>query len=235
MCTVSYVRSGNKIIITSNRDEEVLRPAIPPKNYSINNKNLIFPKDPRAGGTWFAVAENANVLVLLNGAAEKHRWNPPYRKSRGLILLELLSADFPSRAWQAIDLDDIEPFTLVLLEQSELSQLRWDGSQKEATPLDATRNYIWSSATLYPKTVREQRVDWFYHFLDTHPEVDESELLNFHHYTQRDDLQYGLVINRGEKLKTLSITQAVIEQNKVELAYHDLLDELKSVQTFMIV
>ena len=111
MCTVSFVRSGDKTIITSNRDEEVLRPAIAPKNYLINNKKIIFPKDPRAGGTWYAVDAQANVLVLLNGAAEKHLWNPPYRKSRGLIVLDLMGSDSPLQTWQTIDLDNIEPFT----------------------------------------------------------------------------------------------------------------------------
>lgn len=235
MCTVSFVRCGDKTILTSNRDEEVLRPAIPPKNYWVNGMNLVFPKDPRAGGTWFAVAENANVLVLLNGAAEKHQWNPPYRKSRGLILLEVISADAPLQGWKKIDLDQIEPFTLVLYEQGNLFQLRWDGIQKQTTPLDATRNYVWSSATLYPEAVRERRSGWFYRFLDTKPQVTETEIFDFHRYTENEDQQYGLVINRGDKLKTLSITQVVLEKNKVALVHHDLLDHQKSEQTFTIV
>ena len=235
MCTVSFVRCGDKTILTSNRDEEVLRPAIPPKNYCVNGKNLVFPKDPRAGGTWFAVDENANVLVLLNGAAQKHQWNPPYRKSRGLIVLEVISADSPLQGWEQIDLDQIEPFTLVLYEQGNLFQLRWDGIQKQTTPLDATRNYVWSSATLYPEAVREQRSEWFYRFLDTKPQVTEAEMFDFHRYTENEDEQYGLVINRGDKLKTLSITQVVLEKNKVALVHHDLLDHQKSEQTFTIV
>jgi uncharacterized protein with NRDE domain len=235
MCTVSFVRSGDKIILTSNRDEEVLRPAIAPRNYCVNNKNIVFPKDPRAGGTWFAVAENANVLVLLNGAAEKHQWNPPYRKSRGLVVLDLIGADSPIESWTTVDLDGIEPFTLVLYEKAELFQLRWDGSQKETVKLDTNRNYVWSSSTLYPKDVREQRSEWFYRFLDTRPNANEAEMFNFHRYTENEDEQYGLVINRGDKLKTLSITQAVIEKNKVAVVHHDLLDHQQSEQTFTIV
>ena len=59
MCTVSFVASNGKIIITSNRDEQVIRPAIAPQKYTINNKTLLFPKDPKAGGTWYVVDENA--------------------------------------------------------------------------------------------------------------------------------------------------------------------------------
>jgi hypothetical protein len=45
----------------------------------------------------------------------------------------------------------------VLYEQAKLFQLRWDGVQKETTALAVTRNYVWSSSTLYPEAVREQR------------------------------------------------------------------------------
>ena len=93
MCTVSFVSTNGKIIITSNRDEKVIRPsAIPPKNYRVNGKNIIFPKDPKAGGTWYAVNQNGSVVVLLNGADEKHVHNPPYTRSRGLVVLEIASS-----------------------------------------------------------------------------------------------------------------------------------------------
>ena len=96
MCTVSFVSSNGKVILTSNRDENIIRPsAIEPKHYLINNKNIVFPKDAKAGGTWYAITENANVAILLNGAAEKHQLKSFYRKSRGLILLDIISLDLP--------------------------------------------------------------------------------------------------------------------------------------------
>lgn len=234
MCTVSFVRSGDKIIVTSNRDEHVERPSLPPRQYKIGGKNVLFPKDPKAGGTWFAVDANAHVIVLLNGAAEKHLWNPPYRKSRGLIVLDLIASDSPIEAWKTIDLDGIEPFTLVLYENQKLYQLRWNGTQKESVELDTKHNYIWSSSTLYPQNMRDQRAEWFERFLDTKPEVDESEMFHFHRYTQETDHQNGLVMDRGS-LKTLSITQAVIERNKVHLRHSDLLGQKESSDCFLIV
>lgn len=233
MCTVSFVCSNRKIIITSNRDEQLVRPAIAPQNYAVNNKNLCFPKDPKAGGTWYAVDENANVLVLLNGADEKHEWNPPYRSSRGLIVLDLLGSDSAIQSWETIDLDNIEPFTLVLFQDQQLYQLRWNGKQKETTQLDATQNHIWSSATLYSKPIREQRAQWFTTFLDTKPQVTETEMFQFHRYTETDNHEHGLVINRNNKLKTLSITQSVIEQNKITLRHHDLIEQQDFHNTFI--
>ena len=235
MCTVSFVCANDKIIITSNRDEQVLRPAIPPKNYLINNKKIVFPKDPKDGGTWYAVDDSAAILVLLNGASEKHHWQPPYRRSRGLIVLDIISGTSPLESWEAIDLENLEPFTLILYQTKQLYQLRWDGVEKELVRLDATKNYVWSSATLYPAAVREKRQEWFYQFLDTNPDINQDKMFHFHRYTENADKENGLVINRNDKLKTLSITQTVVEKNNVIMVHYDLIDQNQSAHSFIIV
>ena len=236
MCTVSFVNANGKIIITSNRDEKIIRPsAIEPKNYLINNKNVLFPKDPKAGGTWFAVDEHSNVIVLLNGADEKHLAKDSYRKSRGLILLDLISNASPVVAWETIDLVNIEPFTLVLFENLQLYQLRWNGKTKSVLELNTEQSHIWSSSTLYPAAIREKRAAWFATFLDTQPAVDATELFNFHRYTEEKNQENGLVINRDEAMKTLSITQTVINQNKVALFHHDLINQHDFSNSFIVI
>ncbi len=234
MCTVSFVCSNDTIIITSNRDEKIIRPsAIPPKNYTLNGKNIIYPKDSKAGGTWFVVDENGTVLVLLNGADEKHQVQLPYRKSRGQIVLEMISSTSPKEFWNEIDLENIEPFTLVLFQHKQLFQLRWNGTEKSALDLEINKNYVWSSSTLYCKEIREQRASWFYTFLDLNPEITEEKMLHFHRYTEADNNEHGLVINRNNELKTLSITQSVIEKNKVTMNYLDLIAEKEYSKTFI--
>lgn len=235
MCTVSFVFSNGKTIISSNRDEKVLREsAIEPRNYCINNKNILFPKDPKAGGTWFAVDENANVLILLNGADKKHKVFLPYRKSRGLIVLDIISSPSPKDFWNEIDLENIEPFTLVLFQNSQLFQLRWNGNQKETLVLDESKNHVWSSATLYSKEIREKRSEWFYSFLEKITFPSAIEMFHFHRNTEKENLKNGLVINRNEEMKTLSITQAILEKNKGEVAHHDLITNLSFETTFLI-
>jgi hypothetical protein len=236
MCTVSFVASNGKTIITSNRDEKVIRPnAIEPKNYLVNNKNIIFPKDPKAGGTWFAVDESGTVLVLLNGANEKHKLEPHYRKSRGLIVLDIISRLSPKDFWQEINLENIEPFTLVLFQDNELFQLRWDGKDKDCITLDSKKNHVWSSVTLYPKDIRENRADWFHSFLDSNSIVSETEMLHFHRHTENDNSENGLVINRKDELKTLSITQSVTEMNKVAILHCDLIANKDFETSFIII
>lgn len=224
MCTVSFVNNKGVVIITSNRDEKVIRPgAVVPRNYKHNGKNIMYPKDAKAGGTWFAMDENGTVLVLLNGGIRKHMSVLPYRKSRGLIVLDIISNDSPKDFWKQIDLDNIEPFTLVLYQEEVLFELIWDGFEKRTKRLDETQNYIWSSVTLYPDEVRKERLDWFFDFLKDKNEISALNMLDFHKNTHSEDAQNGLIINRENTMKTLSVTQTVVEKNKGVMKYYDLM------------
>lgn len=226
MCTVTFVSSLGKTIITSNRDEQTSRPSLAPRSYEVNGKKLFFPKDPRAGGTWFVSDENSNVLVVLNGAFAAHEHRPPYRRSRGLIALDLLSQASAFEAWQNIDLTNVEPFTIVLFENHKLYDLRWDGEQKSTARPDENASHIWSSATLYPREIRQAREGWFADFLAKNPSPDAKMMLGFHRYTESGDSQNGLVINReGIQLQTLSITQAVVQDNRLEFSHSDLISD----------
>lgn len=236
MCTVSFVALNGKNIITSNRDEKVIRAsAIEPKNYLINNKNIIFPKDSKAGGTWFAVDDSGTILVLLNGAKNKHQVANSYRKSRGLIVLDIISSLSPRDFWEEIDLENIEPFTLVLFQNNALFQLRWNGFEKESIQLDIHKSHVWSSSTLYLEAIRKNRSDWFYSFLDSNTEISETEMLHFHRYTKAENQENGLVINRNDVLKTLSITQTVTEKNKVVVKHYDLIANNDFKTSFIII
>ena len=234
MCTVSFVFSNGKAIFTHNRDEKVARPsAIEPQKYIVNNKNIYFPKDQKAGGTWYAVAESGTVLVLLNGADEKHQLKPSYRKSRGLIVLDLISSNSPIEEWNSSDLSDIEPFTIVLFQDKKLFQLRWNEVEKSTLNLDVNQSHIWSSSTLYPKEIREHRAELFQNFIVSN-EISAEKLFQFHRYTKEDDSENGLIINRNGELKTLSITQTVIQENKIVLSYHDLQNQQEFTNSITI-
>lgn len=220
MCTVTFARSGNSTIITSNRDEQTGRaPAMPPREYEIDGRKIWFPKDGQSGGTWFALDERGNVTVLLNGAKEPHEFRNDWRKSRGLILLEIFASD-PISTWKSIDLDMIEPFTMVLFTSDKLYQLRWDGLRKELVELDPTGNYIWSSSPLYKKEVRNYRKMKFAEFSMTG--VDPEKILSFHQIANLKNPDESIIIDRNGFLKTLSITQAVIDESSWQLKYLDL-------------
>lgn len=210
--------------MTSNRDEHVSRPlAFEPKEETIGSVKVLFPKDPKAGGTWFALNELGHVGVLLNGAFVRHQHKGPYAKSRGLILLDVIASMEPELRLQKMDLHHIEPFTLVLL-NGNLLEFRWDGNQKYFRPLDKSKNHIWSSATLYSDEVIARRAEMFDDFLKEQDQIQASDVVDFHS-NNHEDFENGFIIDRETGLKTFSVTQAVIDQEGMLLRHFDLIDD----------
>jgi uncharacterized protein with NRDE domain len=234
MCTVSFVRVNDAVIITSNRDEHIQREnAAAPGFHQLQNKKIIFPKDTRAGGTWFAAADNGVVAVLLNGAFQKHIAQPPYRKSRGLVLLEIIEADRPLFFFKTLSLDNIEPFTIVLYQPGLLHELRWDGNDKHEKALDITGNYIWSSATLYSDEIIEHRENLFDRFIHSAEGITAATIHDFHG-SNNGDTENGFVISRQTGMKTFSITQAVVQSDAVNFSHADLLEEKRYTEIMHI-
>lgn len=231
MCTVSFVPNRGSYYITSNRDEHISRPpAFEPKREVVNNMGLLFPKDPQAGGTWFAINELGHVGVVLNGAFEKHRSTANYRKSRGLVLLEVMSREMPFRYLQDTCLEGIEPFTLVLWENGSLLETRWDGNRKHSKSLSTLEGHIWSSVTLYDADAIHQRASLFSDFMIENTEVRPEQVVDFHS-NNHQDFENGFIIDRKTGLKTFSVTQAVLDDT-TSLRHFDLLNGKKSVVSF---
>ena len=148
MCTVSYVPLGSgNFILTSNRDENPDRITHQPGEETTiietdtlptGQAGIICPKDSKAGGSWIAMSANGKVACLLNGAFAKHKHAPPYRKSRGLVLMEYFSFKSASKFFENTNLEGIENFTLLMLEMGEFYELRWDGKEKYFKKIDTS-------------------------------------------------------------------------------------------------
>ncbi len=225
MCTVTFIPAKDSYFITSNRDEKVIRKqAIPPETYFVDGRKIIYPKDADAGGSWIAMDENGNAAVLLNGAFKKHISQPAYRKSRGIIFLEIFNAALPVTCFEDIDLREIEPFTIIIL-KNELYECRWDGNKKYSRKLLRDKPYIWSSATLYDEAVVKKREHWFDIFLDKHSCPAQDDILKFHQFTGDGDKENDLQMNRNGLLFTVSITGIEIEPGISKMKYLDLQNE----------
>jgi len=222
MCTVTYIPAGDKIFITSNRDEHYLRKASPePQRETRNGIQVVYPKDKAAGGTWYAINEMGAAIVLLNGAFVNHGRTPPYRKSRGLVVLELIASRTPIEYLEKIELGGIEPFTLVVYDGSALWEFRWDGDSKHLVAKDSSQNHIWSSATLYDDRAQQKRQGWFEQFGAENQSMTETAIMAFH-TDDHGDPENGFVIDRAIGAKTLSITQTTIEGNRAIMKHTDL-------------
>lgn len=225
MCTVSFFNNGTEIIITSNRDENINRPlATAPQKHPKNGSTFFYPTDPKSKGTWFVANDSGEVFVLLNGAEKKHMPSPPYAKSRGLVLLELVTEGNFQDNWAEKDLSNIEPFTLIAFEKQDFKRFTWDGKEKKSYPLNNANSYIWSSSTLYDETVAQQRKDWFFDFIaksETH--IKPDSLIHFHANTHAENKENGLVINRNQFMLTKNITQCVLGSKSLKMTHIDMI------------
>lgn len=230
MCTVTYIPTKNGAILTSNRDEHISRGiALYPEIYQFNNRKLIYPKDSKAGGTWFISNEHGDAGVLLNGAFEKHIPTPPYRKSRGHVLPEIFQFTSPFDALKEYNLAGIENFTIILLEQGILREFKWDGGKLKMKLHDKGQAHIWSSVTLYDENMIAERHGWFNNWLQLHSEISQKDILNFHTGTHTTNKDYGLLISRKNKISTTSTTSLCIRQQKAELYHRDFIQNIESI------
>jgi uncharacterized protein with NRDE domain len=226
MCTVSFIPGKDSFFITSNRDEKLSRKkALVPSAYKTNGGlYLVYPRDADAGGSWIGMKESGEGAVLLNGAFLPHVSQPPYRKSRGLVFLEVLASDRPAHTLEKLNLDNIEPFTIVLLEKKSLYEFRWDGNEKYCRQVPNHRPHIWSSATLYDGLVVKKREQWFAEFLNRHPHPTQQDVINFHRFTGDGDSRNDLLMNRDAVYTTVSITSMQLTADRGSMKYLDLAD-----------
>jgi Transport and Golgi organisation 2 len=234
VCVLTYLPLKDEgFILTHNRDESIARTkALAPRQYNVHHQAIIYPKDPVGGGTWMATSAHF-TLCLLNGAFEKHVAKPPYRQSRGLVILDFFQfgslPDFV-RQYQFIG---IEPFTLVVvdkLNKYELTELRWDGQDVFIDSKDNQKPHIWSSATLYSATIRQNREQWFGDWCIQNADYEAEKVLKFHHTGGNGDIENDLKMNRKGELMTQCIMQIQCgTKHRYEVMYQDLLsnDERK--------
>jgi hypothetical protein len=229
MCTVTYIPADTeRFAITSNRDERENRPTQPPISVLRHGRNIHFPRDIESGGTWIATSEDGLTCCLLNGAFESHKRKNSYARSRGTVLLEMFNHDTIENAIKAVDLQGVEPFTLIMADHSEspdLVEFRWDEKRKYVKSLSREKSYIWSSATLYTKVVRQEREGIFNAWIRMNPNPESQDILDFHGSRKGMDEANDLIMKRENGLRTVSITQVISTTENFKLSYKDMLTE----------
>lgn len=226
MCTVSYIPLKNGFILTSNRDEKPLRKALSPDHHYLHGKNIYFPEDALSGGTWIATDFEKITCCLLNGAFEKHTPCPPYRKSRGQILLEVFSYSSLDAFIEQVNLSHIEPFTLLLFEIEKKSyELRWDGQLKHVKQMNTNIPHLWQSATLYEQNIQEMRHKWFEQWIIQHKAFENKKIWDFHYTQHTGHKEIDLIMYRTGGIKTVSVSQIIFSETEKKFKYYDLLQQ----------
>lgn len=234
MCTVTIVpQENNGFVLTSNRDEAPDRVSLVPDFYTVDGVKLLFPKD-KMGGTWIGVSEKNRVVCVLNGAFIKHERQPSYRKSRGIVANDFMVSDDIIKTVEDYNLINIEPFTIVVADWNntlKFYELVWDGKHKHFIELPLEPR-IWSSSTLYNETMQRERQQWFENF-ETLYDLDADSLLEFHKNTDVENMDYGVIMNRGF-VKTTSITQVKKNGNTVDMHYENLESKTVTSKSFYL-
>lgn len=221
MCTVTYVPLSEGYCLTSNRDEKTLRKKA---SSPIQMGNIYFPRDEEKQGTWIVAKKNGDALCLLNGAFIKHIPSNNYRKSRGLIVLEIAQQDEMRKYANYIDLLNIEPFTLILIEDAILYELRWDGEMKHIKQLDSTHAYIWRSSTLYSQEVYAASKRIFTDWVKKFDAVEQNDIIQFHKSTNEFTKGDAFIMKRENFLQTVSITSIARFKTEIAIQYIDTID-----------
>ena len=234
MCALIYIPRKNGMILCSVRDENPHRAkAVAPSIHQGANGSYLCPVDGQSGGTWLGINDHKEAVVLLNGGFVNHL--PAvrsYGKSRGLIVNELLSNVGIFDGWNELDLETIEPFTLVVFSNDQLKELVWDGTQKHAHTPNKSVPLIWSSSTLYTPEVKLLRKDLFNKWLTEYPSPGERELSEF--LFSFNDPVNGFIMQRSDKLRSLSISTMTQTVNETTLTYHDLITGKNTIQSLSI-
>lgn|SRR5690554_1522576 len=224
MCTITFTPISNHgFILTSNRDEAPGRETLPPEIYNEDGVKLLYPKDAVAGGTWIGVSDRKRVASLMNGGFVAHEPKQSYRKSRGVVLKDILRSNDLKSEIEQYNFQDIEPFTVILVDWNDgvrLFKLVWDGEKYHFSE-EPLAPQIWSSSPLYPEILKKKREKWFSEFLFKTIRPTADELLNFHKTSGDGDFNSSLVMDR-EYVKTKSITQIVKNNDAISMRYEDL-------------
>ncbi len=227
MCTVTFLPlDDTNFILTSNRDETPLRETISPKIYQDNDVELLYPKDVFAGGTWIGASAKKRVVCLLNGAFVKHQRKDEYSMSRGMIVKKLLAIEDAIAEIQQFDFNDIEPFTLILIDfknDLKIYELVWDGANVFFKKLE-NQPKIWSSSTLYTDEMKSERQEWFADWLQENHFFTQESILKFHQDSTKGSKETAVNMKRTF-VETVSVTSIQKTAENLAMTYLDLPDE----------
>jgi hypothetical protein len=237
MCTLTFLPiSEHSFLLGANRDESPHRsPAQPPVKKDINGQTVLYPVDGQAAGTWIAASDHKRIACVLNGAFAPHPYNPPYRLSRGLMVLASFKWPTTKAFIDHFSFEGFEPFTYVSFEwgkrqadKTSVTEVRWDGEQKHVKTLNGKEPHIWSSASLYTKEAIAKRKRWFEEWLQKHNKYRVEDILQFHHFGGEGDEANDIRMNRNNIVRTLSVTSVYVAIDKLRMYYEDLLTESTS-------
>jgi hypothetical protein len=227
MCSLSWTRRRNALIVVMNRDERRDRaPARPPRRWRGADGGVTAPVDGDAGGTWIAARDSGVVLALLNhqapddsgvaGAAGAGRLI-----SRGVLVTTLAAEAAPPDAarLRAAGLASYAPFRLFVAgPRVPPCVFTWNGATLSTRRLDPRLGFL-TSSSWNARAVVPARHARFRAFARAHPRPTRADLLGFH--AQADDPRgtpWAICMSRDDA-RTVSMTVVEVTAAGVAMRY----------------
>jgi len=227
MCSLSWIRRRDALIVVMNRDERRDRaPARPPRRWRGADGGFTAPVDGDAGGTWIAARDSGVVLALLNhqapddsgvaGAAGAGRLI-----SRGVLVTTLAAEAAPPDAarLRAAGLASYAPFRLFVAGPRVPPRVfTWNGATLSTRRLDPRLGFL-TSSSWNARAVVPARHARFRAFARAHPRPTRADLLGFH--AQADDPRgtpWAIRMSRDDA-RTVSVTVVEVTAAGVAMRY----------------
>ena len=227
MCSLSWIRRRDALIVVMNRDERRDRaPARPPRRWRGADGGFTAPVDGDAGGTWIAARDSGVVLALLNhqapddsgvaGAAGAGRLI-----SRGVLVTTLAAEAAPPDAarLRAAGLASYAPFRLFVAGPRFPPRVfTWNGATLSTRRLDPRLGFL-TSSSWNARAVVPARHARFRAFARAHPRPTRADLLGFH--AQADDPRgtpWAVCMSRDDA-RTVSVTVVEVTAAGVAMRY----------------
>ena len=129
------------------------------------------------------------------------------------------------------DLENIEPFTLVIIHNKTLTEFKWDGINTYLLNHDFAHPRIWSSVTLYDSEIIKLREKWFDEWKEANPSPKQKDSINFHLKAGDGRKETDVLMERKAfSLRTVSITSVRVINNKTRMEYLDLINNISQIK-----
>ena len=218
MCTVSWLHKENEFELFCNRDEARTRPAArEPEVMEVGGVRCIAPLDS-AGGTWIAVNDQGLALCLLNGSGLASETCNKSVRSRGHIILRLLSAGGVAEAchlYRQMTLVDFAPFRLVLVERRAVVIRTWNGVSQSGVPVNAP---VLTSSSVDEKGAHRSRLREFEACQRKYSAASRECHLAFHRSHGAEASAYSPCMHRADA-QTVSFTTVQVSSSEVSMHY----------------
>lgn len=185
MCIITYLPlDENSYLLGVSREESTSRNKVNfPVSRVFNERLIVYPEDAASQGSWMAGTNESLSICLMNGAFVPYtRFQNP-AKSRGLVLLEAAECINPVEFMLNYDLQNIEPFTILFIENqspAHITEFRWDGKSKFVYDYNPVKSYIWSSVMLHDPDEQKELKHKFSEWLENKVSFDRHGLMEFH-------------------------------------------------------